>query len=325
MEGHERKEEVIEIKLPKITQGLRKNPWIISTLVFGILSAIFIINNVFFGSYSGSVSPEQAGEKLAAFLNENSEVEVSVKSTSVQNGLYKIEFDYQGNVIPIYTTMDGNFFIQDLIPLDSNSTNNGNTDLESSTASVDDDAVLGNKNAPITIIEFSDYQCPFCRKFWGETLGQLKKDYIDTGKVKLVFRDFPLSSLHPMAQASAEAAECVREKGGDAAYFKFHDKMFEEQNIIDSGSATGAVTKTAVYTNDDLKAWAKETGYDIASCLDSGKYKNEVLKDVSDAQAAGFQGTPGFLIMKSGESSGTPLKGAYPIDSFKQIIDGLSA
>jgi len=200
-----------------------------------------------------------------------------------------------------------------------------NPEPTTATASVDDDAVLGNKNAPITIIEFSDYQCPFCRKFWGETFGQLKKDYIDTGKVKLVFRDFPLSSLHPMAQASAEAAECVREKGGDAAYFKFHDKMFEEQNIIDSGSATGAVTKTAVYTNDDLKAWAKETGYDIASCLDSGKYKNEVLKDVSDAQAAGFQGTPGFLIMKSGESSGTPLKGAYPIDSFKQIIDGLSA
>src|SRR3989344_896455 len=192
-------------------------------------------------------------------------------------------------------------------------------------ASLDDDAVLGKKDAPVTIVEFSDYQCPFCRKFWTETLPQLKSTYIDTGKVKLVFRDLPLASLHPMAQASAEAAECVKEKGGDTAYFKFHDKLFEEQNIIDSGSATGAVTKTAVYTNDDFKSWAKETGYDIASCLDSGKYKNEVLKDVSDAQAAGFQGTQGFLIMKSGESSGTPLKGAYPIDSFKQIIDGLSA
>lgn len=188
-------------------------------------------------------------------------------------------------------------------------------------ASLDDDAVLGNKNAPITIIEFSDYQCPFCRKFWTETLPQLKTTYIDTGKVKLVFRDLPLASLHPMAQASAEAAECVKEKGGDAAYFKFHDKIFEEQNIIDSGSKTGPVTKTATYTNDDLKKWAKAVGYDVSSCLDSGKYKSEVAKDSTDAGAAGIQGTPGFVIMKSGDKEGIPLAGAYPFSAFQQIIE----
>src|SRR3990167_3883372 len=101
-----------------------------------------------------------------------------------------------------------------------NGTTTGNTvqnpdQQEPTTASakVDDDAILGDPNAPITIIEFSDYQCPFCRKFWTETFLQLEKDYIDTGKVKLIFRDFPLSSIHPMAQASGEAAECVREQG----------------------------------------------------------------------------------------------------------------
>ena len=188
-------------------------------------------------------------------------------------------------------------------------------------ATVDDDAVLGNKDAPVTIIEFSDYQCPFCRKFWTETFGTIKKDYIDTGKVKLVFRDFPLSSLHPMAQPSAEAAECVREKGGDSGYFKFHDKMFSEQNIIDSGSVSGPVTKTAIYTNDNLKKWAKDLGYDISSCLDSGKYKSEVAKDTSDAAAAGLQGTPGFVIMKSGDKEGATLKGAYPLSAFKQALD----
>ena len=189
-------------------------------------------------------------------------------------------------------------------------------------ATVDDDAVLGNEDAPVTIIEFSDYQCPFCRKFWTETFSQIKTQYIDTGKVKLVFRDFPLSSLHPMAQASAEAAECVREKGGDTAYFEYHDKMFSEQNILDSGSASGAVTKTVVYTNDDLKKWAKDLGYDISSCLDSGKYKSEVVKDTSAATASGGQGTPYFVIMKSGENEGAPLSGAYPFSSFQQIIDG---
>ncbi len=183
------------------------------------------------------------------------------------------------------------------------------------TASADNDAVEGNKNAPVTIIEFSDYQCPFCRKFFTETLPSIRKDYVEKGKVKIVFRDFPLSSLHPMAEKSAEAAECVREKGGDKAYFKFHDKMFQEQNILDSGSAMGAVTKTATYTNDDLKKWAKDLGYDISSCLDTGKFASEVAKDAADAQAAGGQGTPYFVI------NGKALSGAYPYDSFKQIID----
>ncbi|MEK6760392.1 MAG: DsbA family protein [Nanoarchaeota archaeon] len=220
----------------------------------------------------------------------------------------------------------GGFFM-----FSGNSTTTGNTvqqptDQEPTTASakVDDDAVLGDPNAPITIIEFSDYQCPFCRKFWTETFLQLEKDYVDTGKVKVIFRDFPLSSIHPMAQASGEAAECVREKGGDEAYFKMHDKMFSEQNILDSGNPLGAVTKTATYTNDDLKNWAKDLGYDIGSCLDSGKYKNEILKDTADAQSAGGQGTPFFVIMKSGDSEGTPLSGAYPYDTFKQIIDSLA-
>ena len=191
-------------------------------------------------------------------------------------------------------------------------------------ASIDDDAILGDENAPVTIIEFSDYQCPFCRKFWTETFKELKTNYIDTGKVKLVYRDFPLSSLHPMAQASAEATECVHEQGGDEAYWEMHNKLFAEQNILDSGSASGAVTKTVVYTNDDLKSWASDLGYDIGSCLDSGKYKSEVLKDSNDAGNAGGSGTPYFVIMKSGDKEGTPLSGAYPYDTFKQIIDSLA-
>lgn len=72
-------------------------------------------------------------------------------------------------------------------------------------ASVGDDAILGDPNAPVTIIEFSDYQCPFCQRFWSDTLPLIKSEYIDTGKVNFVYRDFPLSSIHPMAQPAAEA------------------------------------------------------------------------------------------------------------------------
>src|SRR3989344_6683922 len=224
------REEVIEIKIPKFlyVENLRRNPWIISTFVFFVLSLVLIFNSLFLDSVSSNtISANQAGEKLVNFLSENANSEVLLKSAVLENGLYKIDVDYQGNIISVYTTKDGNFLIQDLIPISSNSNSNANSGTSSGfvSASEDDDAVLGNEDAPVTIIEFSDYQCPFCRKFWTETLGQIKSEYIDTGKVKLVFRDFPLSSLHPQAQASAEAAECVKEKGGDEAYFKMHDKM----------------------------------------------------------------------------------------------------
>jgi len=183
-------------------------------------------------------------------------------------------------------------------------------------ASADDDPLLGDKNAPVEIIEFSDYQCPFCRKFWTETLPSIKAEYIDTGKVKFVYRDFPLTSIHPAAEPAAEAANCVREKGGDEAYFKMHDKIFQEGNILDGGDPiTGPVRGTAQFGATELKKWAQEIGYDIGSCLDSGKYKSEVQKDLSDATSAGGQGTPYFVI------NGKPLSGAQPFSAFKQVID----
>ena len=181
----------------------------------------------------------------------------------------------------------------------------GPTEPSQVRASVDDDPVLGDKNAKVTIIEFSDYQCPFCERFYSETLPQIKKEYIDTGKVKLVYRDFPLDSIHPMATPAALAAECVREKGKDAAYFKMHDKIFENQQQL---------------SESYLKSWAKELGYNIDDCLDSKKFMSEVRKDLSDAQASGGRGTPYFVILGSNED-GTPVSGAQPFPVFKQIID----
>ncbi|MEK6843868.1 MAG: DsbA family protein [Nanoarchaeota archaeon] len=186
---------------------------------------------------------------------------------------------------------------------------------KAASVSIDDDAVLGDKNAPVEIIEFSDYQCPFCRKFWTETFSQIKKDYIDTGKVKFVYRDFPLESIHPAALPAAIAAECAREKGGDKAYFEMHDKIFSEGNILDSGTANGPVTKTAQFGNAELKKWAKDLGYDISSCLDNKKYEQEVSKDMADGSAAGVSGTPAFFV------NGKLLSGAQPYSAFKQAIE----
>jgi protein-disulfide isomerase len=94
--------------------------------------------------------------------------------------------------------------------------------------SIDDDPVLGNANAPITMIEFSDYECPFCKRHFDQTYGQIKKDYIDTGKLKLVYRDFIAVPAHnPAATQAALAANCAREQGGDSAYYKFHDAYYK--------------------------------------------------------------------------------------------------
>jgi len=314
-------EDVIEIKLPKITHHLRKNPWIISTFVLGIFVLFFLYNSYANGgSVSGMISANQVGQKVVAFINQNPSnpgVQATLKDVSSANGLYTVNVLYRGQTIPLYATKDGKFFTQTLTSFDSSGTatsNSTGSPTQTAKVSIDDDAVLGNPNAPITIIEFTDYQCIFCRKFWTETFSQLKKDYIDAGKIKFVVRDFPLTNLHPMAEISAEAAECVREKGGDSAYFKMHDKIFGEQNKLSPSS-------TASYAKDDLLKWANDLGYDISSCLGSGKYASEVAKDLADAQSAGFGGTPGFVIMKSGDSEGISIKGAYPYSAFQKALD----
>ncbi len=161
-------------------------------------------------------------------------------------------------------------------------------------------SVLGDPNAPVTIIEFSDYECPYCGRFSQNTMPQLISEYIDTGKAKLIFRDFPLG-FHKNAQKASEAAECAGDQG---KYYEMHDKIFENQQSI---------------TVNDLKNYAEEIGLDVNefnNCLDTDKHRDEVLQDFRDGQKAGVSGTPSFFI------NGKMLVGAQPFSAFKQIIDG---
>jgi len=123
--------------------------------------------------------------------------------------------------------------------------NLGNKKVE---VSVDDDPALGNKKAPVTVIEFSDFECPFCRSFWRDTLSLIKSTYIDTGKVRFVYRDFPLS-FHPGAQVAAEAAECAEDQG---KYWEMHDKIFQEQDKQGQG--------TIQFSKTDVVKWAGQVG-----------------------------------------------------------------
>ncbi len=91
------------------------------------------------------------------------------------------------------------------------------------TIALGDSAVEGNKDAKVTIVEFSDFECPFCQRFYSQTLGQIRKEYVETGKVKLVYKQFPLISIHPNAQRAAQASMCAGEQG---KFWEMHDKMF---------------------------------------------------------------------------------------------------
>lgn len=168
--------------------------------------------------------------------------------------------------------------------------------------SVDDDPIKGSKKAPVTIVEFSDFECPFCARFYQTAYPKLVSEYIDTGKVKLVFRDFPLS-FHRNAKMAAMAAECVNDQLGDKAYFLYHNKMYENQKNL---------------SDDNLKKWAADLGLEVSrfkTCLDSGQFAEEVEKDVKEGESYGVTGTPTFFI------NGIRLSGAKSFEDFREVIE----
>ena len=156
---------------------------------------------------------------------------------------------------------------------------------------------LGPANAPITIVEFSDFQCPYCRQWQQQTYQPLLAAY--PGKIRIVYRDFPLTSIHPNAFPAAEAAQCANEQN---AFWPYHDKLFSSENLGD-----------AVY-----KQYAQDLGLDMTKfndCVTTHKYQQYVQANSDFAQNLGVNSTPTFFV------NGLAIIGAQPIDAFKQIID----
>ena len=159
-----------------------------------------------------------------------------------------------------------------------------------------DNHVRGNFNAPVTLVEFSDFECPFCSRFH-PTVNQVLKDY--GNKVRVVYKHFPLS-FHQNAQKAAEASECASEQG---KFWEMHDKMFENQQLLGL---------------EQFKKWARElrlNGSKFDSCLDSGKYASKVQADFNEGQSKGVNGTPATFI------NGQLVSGALPFAQIKQVID----
>lgn len=172
----------------------------------------------------------------------------------------------------------------------------------------DEDYYLGNKNAKVVLVEYSDLECPFCKSFH-PTMQQVIKDYGD--KVKWVYRHFPLS-FHANAQKEAEATECAGKLGGNDAFWKYTDAIFERTTSNGTGFAL-----------DKLAPLAKELGLNESSfkqCLDSGEMTKKVTDQMAKGSEEGVTGTPGTIVVDSkGEAQLIP--GALPYDQVKTYID----
>lgn len=185
------------------------------------------------------------------------------------------------------------------------------------TASLDDDAVLGDKSkAKVAIIEFSDLECPFCKRFHQETHDQLVKEYVDTDKAVLVARDFPLSFHDPKATEEAAVAECVRDQKDDAAYFAFTKDIYANTLANGKGLPQGKMMEL-------LKKIGVDANKAIA-CSELEATKQEIANDIADGTKAGITGTPSFLIGKlsdDGTVTGEVVVGALPLSGFKEVVD----
>ncbi len=160
--------------------------------------------------------------------------------------------------------------------------------------------IRGDVNAPITLVEFSDFECPFCSRHY-PTLNKILSDY--RGKVRLVYKHFPLTQIHPNAQKAAEASECASEQG---KFWEYHDKIFENQS--------GGLSL------EKFKQWAKDLKLESSKfddCLNSGKFAKVVADDLQEGVEKGVSGTPGTFV------NGQLIVGAVPYDTFKQAIDSL--
>lgn len=181
--------------------------------------------------------------------------------------------------------------------------------IDPSEISLDGRPSLGDEDAPVTIVEFADYQCPFCRKFALQTFDQLKTEYIETGKVRFVYKDLPLTQLgHDQAIPMAKAAHCAGEQD---RYWDLHDKLYDEQQEI---SPRG----TAKFSGEKIPQWADEIGLNMNAfneCMRSDRYNSQIQEDLSEAQAVGASGTPTFFI------NGKKVVGAQPYQAFQQVIE----
>jgi len=197
-----------------------------------------------------------------------------------------------------------------------NADNNGNTGnqgpdsldtVDMSNIDMEGEPVLGEEDAPVTMVAYEDFQCPFCKRFEEGAVPQIVSNYVDNGQVKIIWKDRPLKNLHPWAKPAAESMECVYREGGNDSFWTLKDKVFSNQNQLSTSNA-----------QSQIKSWAAEEGVSesaIQTCIDNGDAMSEVEADSQEGQELGASGTPTSFV------NGQKLVGAQPFSRFETVIE----
>lgn len=292
----------------------KDNFWKYATIGMAILLIFSVFTNGFGfsnGITGGAiVNIDQVAEDSIEFINSNllqPPFEAELIELEELDNIYRLKLSVAGQEIDSYATKDGKIFFPQGFDLTAEEVVaeeiEGIVEEETIEISIDDDAIKGNENALVTIVEFSDFECPFCGKYIAEVYPEIIENYVETGKVRYVFRDFPLS-FHPDAQKAAEAAECAGEQG---MYYDMHDILFANQDALDVES---------------IKAYAEELELDMDEfefCLDNDEMAEEVAADMEAGKAYGVSGTPAFFI------NGKMITGAQPYEVFEEAIEAALA
>ncbi|MBI2124937.1 thioredoxin domain-containing protein [Candidatus Woesearchaeota archaeon] len=261
---------------------------------------------------AATISLDEAKDKALTYVNGQllqPPFQATVEASEELDSLYKITLNVAGQTVDSYVTKDGKLFFPQGLEMEAVVLENGETETPSNSelapveVSVDDDPALGLEDAPVTMVEFSDFQCPFCKKANDEALKEVKDKYVEAGKLKIVYRDFPLE-FHPEAEVAAIAAECADEQG---KFWEYHDLLFANQDSL---------------SDANYKKWAVELGLDeeeFNECYKGLEYLNEVRADMADGQKYGVSGTPAFFI------NGRMISGAQPYAVFEQEIEAALA
>jgi len=168
--------------------------------------------------------------------------------------------------------------------------------------------VLGKSDAPLTLVAFTDFQCPFCGRFETTTFPEIKKNYIDTGKLRYILRDLPLESLHPFAMKAAQSVHCAGDQG---KFWEMKELVFRNQSKLDVDSLAGYAKELAL------------NGDTYKSCMADGKHLKEIGDEAKYAQSLGINGTPTFVLGKTAGDTveGRVIVGAQPFAAFEAAID----
>ncbi len=297
--------------------------WQFLTLAFAILFLVSMATSGFKLSGSGELSGEQVSKKTADFINGNllqGQATALVKDVKEADGLYLLTIDIGGQPLESYVTKDGVLLFPQAINMGEALKEESQAGSEEGIPAparleVGEAPVKGREDAPVTVIEFSDFSCPFCGAASGKTASVVEymksrepsweaplpgiiEEYVETGKAKVVFKYFP---GHGAGGEAMKLAWCADEQG---MFWEVHDAFFENQGVIEDA--------------EKLKEIAAEAGVDRAmleECHESGRHDGRLASEADEGRAAGVSGTPAFFI------NGARVSGAQSFSVFKQMIE----